>query len=104
MKLGAKKRRRALKLKVIEKYGGKCVLCRESRPIFLTLDHVNNDGAQHRQELGGKCIGSYIYTWAAKNGYPDRLQLLCYNCNMAKSTYGLDELLKVLNESEIVGA
>jgi hypothetical protein len=40
---------------VLAAYGGKCVCCGEAEEAFLTLDHVNNDGKQHRAELG--CSG-----------------------------------------------
>ena len=69
---------------VLKNYGGKCVCCGESDWHFLSLDHVNNDGAKHRREIGN----SQVYNWAKKNNYPNSLQVLCYNCNMAKAFYG----------------
>lgn len=78
----AKKRRR---LSVIHAYGGKCNCCGEDTWQFLSLDHVNNDGAKHRKKIGQ----SQIYKWAEDNDYPNTLQLLCYNCNMAKGFYGV---------------
>lgn len=77
----AKNRRRK---EVIGHYGGKCVCCGESDWHFLSLDHVNNDGAQHRREIGQ----SRLYKWAQDNNYPDSLRVLCYNCNMARAFYG----------------
>jgi hypothetical protein len=69
---------------VLKAYGGKCVCCGESQWQFLSLDHVNNDGAEHRKEVGQ----SQIYIWAERNNYPPVLQILCFNCNMAKGFYG----------------
>ncbi|MFA5706889.1 MAG: HNH endonuclease [Candidatus Neomarinimicrobiota bacterium] len=77
----AKTRRRK---RVLAAYGGKCACCGETEWKFLSLDHVDNDGAEHRRKIGQ----SRIYEWAEDNGYPDNLQLLCYNCNMAKAFYG----------------
>lgn len=63
-----------------------CQCCAEKQLEFLTLDHINNDGHLHRKDIGSG--GSKLYRWAKKNGYPPVLQVLCYNCNMAKAKYG----------------
>ena len=74
------------RLKVIESYGGKCVWCGIDNPIFLTIDHINNDGAKHRKEMRSN---RKIYRWLIKNNFPkDNFQLLCMNCNWAKGKYG----------------
>lgn len=83
-----KRKFQKLRSDVIDAYGGKCACCGEVQPEFLSLDHVNNDGAAHRRELGIKG-GHASWLWAQANGYPDRLQLLCYNCNCAKGYYGV---------------
>lgn len=41
---------RRLKLEVLAGYGGKCICCGETHPAFLTVDHINNDGAEHRTQ------------------------------------------------------
>lgn len=76
-----------LKQQVIAAYGGACACCGEAEPQFLTLDHVNNDGAEHRRTSG---LRTGIATWryARRMGYPDTFQLLCWNCNGAKGAYG----------------
>src|SRR5439155_12426082 len=38
-------------------YGGRCACCSEVEYDFLQLDHVNNDGGQHREEITG-CRGT----------------------------------------------
>lgn len=83
-----KEQRWNLRLSIIEAYGGKCECCGETQPQFLTIDHIYDDGADHRRELG---TGSKkIYKWLTKNNYPkDRFQLLCYNCNCAKGCFGI---------------
>ena len=65
-------------------YGDKCACCGETEPLFLTLDHVNGDGATHRRTLRT----NDVHAWARKNGYPPSLQLLCWNCNAAKAYHG----------------
>lgn len=76
---------------VLEKYGGTCVCCGESVYEFLTLDHKNNDGAKHREELkkaGKPRHASSMVDFAAANNFPDFLQILCWNCNCAKGFHG----------------
>ncbi len=81
-------RRKVLKLRdnVIEHYGGKCVCCGEAIPEFLTIDHMNNNGAKHREEIRTSRTGAgySFYRWIIHNNYPNDLQLLCYNCNCGK--------------------
>ena len=75
----------------IEAYGGmKCACCGETIEQFLTIDHINNDGAEHRKSLGrkignGKGGSATIYTWLKNNNYPPGFQVLCMNCNHGKS-------------------
>ncbi len=79
------KRRYAEKLKkeTIIAYGGKCALCGESNQEFLSIDHINKDGAQHRRSLGyiGKDTTSFR-SYLRRLGWPkDNYRLLCLNCN-----------------------
>ena len=80
--------RQRRKVLVLEHYGGKCSCCGETKIEFLTLDHVNNDGKTHREQLGMSSGG--FYNWIIKNDFPSepKLQVLCWNCNMAKAHYG----------------
>ena len=71
----------ALKFETIEFYGGKCACCGEGHIQFLTIDHINGDGAERREREG---LGGALYQWLKKNGYPSGFQVLCYNCNCAK--------------------
>lgn len=67
-----------LKREIYDVYGGECKCgCNQYR--FLTIDHINNDGASHRRK-----IGFDIYNWLKSNNYPKEYQLLCYNCNYLK--------------------
>lgn len=66
----------------IEQYGGKCNCCGESQPEFLAFDHIFGGGNQHRKKIGN------ITDWLIRHDYPDTIQLLCHNCNMAKGFYG----------------
>lgn len=70
---------------VVAGYGGRCACCGEDDPRFLSLDHVENDGAAHRAEVGGT---DKVYRLAIVEGFPDRFQLLCFNCNLGKARNG----------------
>lgn len=78
---------RILKSEIVQEYGGKCECCGEEVIEFLTVDHVNGDGASHRREIGGK--GRRLYLAIKRAGFPkDRYRLLCFNCNIARGFYG----------------
>jgi hypothetical protein len=74
-----------VKVAIIEKYGGRCVCCSESNLYFLTIDHVNNDGASEKRQLGNSsAIVRKVYREPRSSAY----QLLCFNCNCAKGFFG----------------
>lgn len=74
-----------LKDRVIQVYGGACTCCGEKRIPFLCLDHVFDNGWEHRKGLKT----TSMYKWAHSNGYPPMLQILCANCNQAKQISGV---------------
>jgi hypothetical protein len=72
--------RRQAKQYVLEHYGTACACC--GATADLTIDHINGDGKQHRQIIGG---GSHvIYAWLIKNDFPHGFQTLCRLCNTSK--------------------
>lgn len=83
---------RRRKLRVMHGYGGpECVCCGEKCLTMLTIDHVNNDGAKHRNELNGgkgREASVELYCWLEENNYPSGFQVLCYNCNISKHRNG----------------
>lgn len=80
-------RRERLRTEVFAHYGNECVCCGEKQPEFLTMDHINDDGAEHRKEINSKG-GTHFYSWLIKNDFPEFVQILCMNCNCAKQWYG----------------
>lgn len=72
---------------VLAAYGGKCACCGETEPLFLEIDHVNNDGGKHRREEVGRG-GTSMYSWLKQHGYPEGFQVLCRNCNYGKHRNG----------------
>lgn len=78
---------REYRIKVLTHYSNgslECNCCGEKEYKFLSIDHIWGGGNQHRKQLGSK----YIYSWLIQNDYPEGYQVLCHNCNMAKSFYG----------------
>ena len=74
-----------LKDEVFSAYGGySCNCCKETIKQFLTIDHENNDGAEHRKLLGRK----NCYRWLKENGFPKGFQVLCFNCNSGRQLNG----------------
>ena len=71
---------RTLKLKIIDKYGGKCNRCGFNDWRALQIDHVNSNGYQER-ELIRKRRTYYKYVLEDKSG---NYQILCANCNWIK--------------------
>lgn len=78
------------KLIAFEKYGGPhCVCCGQGNPAFLSLDHVNNDGASHRRAIFANSLGrGRMYGWVRRHGYPPGFQVLCFNCNCGRQYNG----------------
>ena len=86
-----RRRNRSLKEEVMSHYcigSPKCMKCGYGDIRALAIDHVNDDGAEHRRELfnGTKAqrVSTSIYYWLRMNDYPDGFQVLCFNCNQIK--------------------
>lgn len=79
-----RERNKLLKQKVYDHYGHSCSCCGETSPAFLTIDHVNNDGWEHRKTVAP----AQLYGWLVRNGFPADFQILCYNCNCGRYRNG----------------
>ena len=89
------------KINIIKYYGGKCQCCGEDRPSMLNIDHINNNGNKHRQE-----IGPDIYQWLETNNYPKGFRCLCWSCNCSLGHMGYcphkPETIKKISEPSIL--
>lgn len=80
-----RERQRLLKEGAYRAYGGyRCVCCGETESKFLCIDHVNDDGQEHRKTVDA----SRLYYWLKVNDYPAGFQILCFNCNQGKRLNG----------------
>lgn len=85
-----KESQQKIKLEVLTHYCNgtpycQCHYCDEKNIGFLTIDHINNDGAEHRKKTG--CgSGSNIYQWLKRHNYPDGFGVLCFNCNCGRQS------------------
>jgi hypothetical protein len=80
-----KRRTVEVKQEIFAAYGGKCTCCGEDTFAFLSIDHINNDGSAQRKIHG---VGFGFYQWIKRQNYPEDLQILCFNCNLARGFYG----------------
>lgn len=94
----AKERRQRLKLAAFHAYGGsKCACCGDEHLEFLSIDHLDGDGAEHRRSLikekgwkskTGNMCGHHFYLWLKQNNYPPGFRVLCMNCNFSIAKFG----------------
>ncbi len=71
------------KEQVLNHYGNRCTCCGENHIEFLTIDHINGDGAKHRKETNG-----HTYKWLIDNNFPEGFRVLCFNCNCSLGFHG----------------
>lgn len=84
-----KERRDNIKYLIFEHYGNACACCNESHKEFLTIDHINNDGALFRKNNPNKRSNAAFYKSIIDSNFPTNLQLLCWNCNCAKQFHNI---------------
>lgn len=83
-----KKTHQELKGIVYDHYKPICACCKEKEFKFLSIDHINNDGAEERRRIFGReraGSGTAYYKWVITNNFPSNLQILCMNCNYGKA-------------------
>ena len=75
---------------VLKHYSGglipHCACCNETAIEFLSMDHIDGNGAAHRRatpEVNGK-----LARWLKNNKFPGGFRVLCMNCNVALGHYG----------------
>ena len=92
--LRAKRRRR---LEIIVAYGGLCECCHEHTTEFLSIQHANGNGKNHREVIG--MTGSdpmlkdlkdrgYPVKFDLPDGTPIHIKIMCHNCHYSTDHYG----------------
>lgn len=81
----AKERRLKARQEALVAYGNLCVCCGESNWQFLSIDHVNNDGAEHRKQIKRP---EDMFRWLKKHNWPTGFRVLCFNCNLSRGHLG----------------
>ena len=80
--------RKKRKIEALIHYGNgvlACVRCGFDDIRALTIDHINNNGAEHRRELFGRNKPDpRLGSWLRARDYPDGYQTLCMNCQFIK--------------------
>lgn len=80
-------KRQKQRLLVLQHYSNgtmECNCCKENTYEFLSIDHINGGGTQHRKSL----LNAPIVRYLIANNFPKGYQVLCHNCNYAKHFYG----------------
>ena len=72
------------KKEVIGHYGGLCACCGEANLAFLSIDHINDNGREHKGLGRTRYKGLPLYRYLKNHNYPEGIQVLCLNCNIGK--------------------
>lgn len=100
-----KKYRIKLKIECLSAYSNSivacCYICGEINIDNLCLDHVNNNGKEHRISLLKRDVGGWNFYQKLKlMGYPekDNIKVICGKCNNEKvKVYGKDRVKERIN-------
>jgi hypothetical protein len=83
----SRKYRAALRLEVLTHYSYQtqpyCACCGTNILEFLSIDHINGGGVQHK-----KIVGAHLYKWLKSHKFPKGFRVLCHNCNQSYGAYG----------------
>lgn len=94
-----KERMRVIRVIVLKHYSKSenptCSCCGENEIKFLSIDHINGGGNEHRRSISKGGRGGNMPYWLLRNDLPEGFQVLCHNCNMAKAFYGQCPHIKV---------
>lgn len=79
-----------VKDEVFAAYGGYvCACCGITNKEFLSIDHIDGSGPEHREKLtGNPRNGQTLYYWLKKNNFPPGFRVLCMNCNFSLGHHG----------------
>jgi hypothetical protein len=67
-------------------FGRECACCGEAEPFMLNIDHINNDGKEHRAKHGTQ--RAYLKSMITDPGARSKYRTLCRNCNYGRQANG----------------
>ena len=70
---------------VLEHYGTACNCCGQTQKLVLTVDRINNDGYLQRGRWQKRLE---LYRQIIKDGFPENIQILCFNCKLGAQKNG----------------
>ena len=79
------------KIRVVEKYGGKCDCCGVTDIDILQIDHTDGGGNRMRMLIGDGSVSkgsSRTYSFLDKSTPLCEYRVLCANCNLSRGFYG----------------
>ena len=77
--------REKLREDVLRHYGQEhlaCIICGFADHRALTIDHINDNGAEERK--AGRYTTGHFYEWLRSSDFPSGYQTLCGNCQFIK--------------------
>jgi hypothetical protein len=80
--------RMTVRLEALTHYSGgepACACCGEARYEFLAVDHLTGSSHEDQERFGS--LDKHL-VHLRREGWPEGYQVLCHNCNAAKSIYG----------------
>lgn len=77
-----------LRAEVLEHYGARCACCGEEAREFLTIEHIEGVPDSHRDKHGKRMSPRATLVQIKREGFPSSIEILCFNCNAARSIYG----------------
>jgi hypothetical protein len=74
--------RKQQKQNVLAAYGGKCYCCGEDNAMFLTIDHINNDGGEQRRI--NQHFRNIFVALTTKPVDLNTYRVACFSCNCGR--------------------
>jgi hypothetical protein len=83
--------RRNLRQRLFAIYGTFCACCGETEQSFLTIEHIDGTGAEHRRQYksGQGSDSKALYRELINSSPPNpNIRIYCFNCNWGKFVHG----------------
>ena len=85
MQRSTKTNRLRRRRQALEAYGSECACCGITEEAFLVLSYVDGWESVRKKAIGPNGGSATLYHWLEKQNYPEGFQVLCSNCNTART-------------------